>query len=295
MKRAVLSLYRVRGPLFYAAAAILVGNIFVDVFISYEGGTRIRGFIVLTALMLAVLCVLVTFLGPRLLPHQQAHTVLAPVRGRWLGMNSPASKVPSHGVRAYGQTYAIDIVHEPGDTVRPTFGGPAMRASPEYPAFGEPVLAMIDGTVVRTSGWRRDHRARSNWLGLLYLMAEGAIREMGGPGFIVGNQVTIRGDDGTFSLVAHLQQGSPAVAVGDHVQAGQTIGACGNSGNSSEPHVHAQLMDRISLWTAQGIPMVFAGIALDDADSEVVDALPANEQHMTTGFTHSEIDGSDPH
>jgi hypothetical protein len=206
--------------------------------------------------------------------------VTAPVRGRWMALNSPASTVPSHGLRAYGQAYAIDLVHEPVAAARPEFAsGPAFRTNQEYPAFGQPVFAMTSGTVVRASGWRRDHRARSNSWSLLYLFAEGMVREIGGPGFILGNHVIIRSDDGVFAAIAHLQRGSVSVQVGDRVEAGVQIGRCGNSGNSSEPHVHAQLMDRRSLLIAQGLPMAFAGITLADG-GEAVDALPANEEHL---------------
>lgn len=156
-----------------------------------------------------------------------------------------------------------------------------MRPARDYPAFGQPVFAMVDGAVVRASAWRRDHRARSNWLRILFLMVEGSVREIGGPGFIVGNHVTIRTDDGIYATIAHLQQRSITVQVGDRVIASTRIGSCGNSGNSSEPHVHPQLMDRASLWTAQCLPMVFAGITLED-DTETVDALPKNEKRMTT-------------
>jgi len=148
-----------------------------------------------------------------------------------------------------------------------------------YPAFGEPVLAMIDGAVVRASGWRRDHRARANTAGVVYMMIEGMLRELGGPGFIVGNHVTIRGDDGVYATVVHLQRGSVSVARGQRVSAGQQIARCGNSGNTSEPHVHAQLMDRASLWTAQGLPLAFSGIRTSGA-SEPLDGVPANEEHL---------------
>lgn len=154
-----------------------------------------------------------------------------------------------------------------------------MRHAAAYPAFGEPVYAMISGTVERSSGWRRDHRARSNLLGVSYLMIEGAIRELGGPGFILGNHVVIRGDDGVYALLAHLQRGSLRVRPGDTIRAGQLIGHCGNSGNSSEPHVHAQLMDRKSSLQAIGLPMTFAAIELA-GQGPPVDALPANGQHM---------------
>jgi hypothetical protein len=99
----------------------------------------------------------------------------APLTGRWLAVNSPADKVPSHGLHAYGQTYAIDLVHEPTKGSRPAFGtGPAFRPATDFPAFGRPVLAPADGVVVRVHGRERDHRSRSSWPSLLYLFAEGA-------------------------------------------------------------------------------------------------------------------------
>ncbi len=36
-----------------------------------------------------------------------------PVVGRWAPVNSPGTRVPSHGLHAWGQTYAIDLVHAP--------------------------------------------------------------------------------------------------------------------------------------------------------------------------------------
>ncbi|MDO3647758.1 M23 family metallopeptidase [Nocardia mangyaensis] len=280
MKRVVLALYRVRIPLYYLAAVILIGNALLGRLLSTGGVRELRLVVVFAALGVAALCLALAFLAPRLLPEHPVRVVAPPVRGRWVGVNSPASQVPSHGVRAYGQAYAIDVVADPVDTPRPEFGRRMMRAVSKYPAFGEPVFAMLDGEVVRASGWRRDHRARSNAWGIFYMMAEGVIREIGGPGFVVGNHVTIRSDDGVYATVAHLRQGSLTVKVGDRVTAGSIIGQCGNSGNTSEPHVHAQLMDRASFWTARGLPMTFAGITLDDED-EKTEALPANDQHMT--------------
>ncbi|GAB3618316.1 hypothetical protein GCM10027416_28730 [Okibacterium endophyticum] len=280
MKPVTLALYRARIPLYYIAAVILIGNALLGRLLSTSGVREVRLVVVFAALGVAAVCLALAFLAPRLLPEHPVRVVTSPVRGRWVGVNSPASKVPSHGVRAYGQAYAIDVVADPVDTPRPEFGGGMMRDVSEYPAFGVPVFAMLDGEVVRASGWRRDHRARSNAWGIFYMMAEGMIREIGGPGFVVGNHVTIRSDDGVYATVAHLRQGSLTVKVGDRVTAGSIIGQCGNSGNTSEPHVHAQLMDRASFWTAQGLPMTFAGITLDDED-ERQEVLPANDQHMT--------------
>lgn len=289
MRELAFQLYRVRVPMYYAAATILIANMIV-LNLALPGPLRATWRVLLFAALAALLCsILVSYVLPRQLASRETTAVAPPVRGRWLGMNSPATKTPSHGVRAYGQTYAIDLVYDPADGARPAFGGPTMRASEEYPAFGEPVFAMLDGTVVRASDWRRDHRARSNLLGFAYFAVEGMLRQLGGPGFIVGNHVTIRSDDGIYAAVAHLQQGSVTVTAGQRVATGTRIGRCGNSGNSTEPHVHAQLMDRASFWTAQGIPLAFTGstvgedAAPDDArrrDDMRSDALPADGEHI---------------
>lgn len=279
MKRAVIAVYRVRMLILLVSTAILVtialfGPLFANI------PRSARSTLVGIALVGWGLTLVLVLIGPRLLPRPEPVAVESPVRGRWLAMNSPASRVPSHGIRMYGQAHAIDLVYEPDRTSRPVFGtGSAMRPNDDYPAFGQPVFAMVDGVVVKASDWRRDHRARSTMLGVLYLMIEGMIREFGGPGFIVGNHVTIRTDDGQYATVAHLQRGSVVVRVGDSVRAGSRIGKCGNSGNSTEPHVHAQLMDRQQLFLAQGVPMVFTGITLG-ADTKPEDALPRNDEHM---------------
>ncbi|NYG59627.1 hypothetical protein BJ980_002550 [Nocardioides daedukensis] len=205
-------------------------------------------------------------------------TVHSPVGGRWLAMNSPASKVPSHGVRAYGQAFAIDLLHEPEDGVRPQFGtGSGMSDPKEYPAFGEPVLAMVDGVVVKAADRQRDHRTRTHWWSVAVMMLEGVFRELRGAGGVVGNHVVIDRGDGVFALVAHLKKGSATVKVGDRVRAGDVIGACGNSGNTSEPHVHAQLMDRARPSAAKGLPMAFADVRLG---GETRDGLPENTAYV---------------
>ena len=288
MTRAVVALYRIRSVLFAIGVGILVA-IGVGAAGALAGilpgdlGRVLVPALAGIAVVLVASAVLLVVVGPRSLPDAATVIVHSPVAGRWLGVNSPATKVPSHGVRAYGQAYAIDLVFEPTEGGRPEFGdGPAMRPPQDYPAFGQPVLAMMDGVVVAASDWRRDHRARSDMPAMLYMTLEGMIRELGGPGFIIGNHVTIRGADGVFATVAHLQRGSVSVGVGESVSAGDPIGRCGNSGNTTEPHVHAQLMDRRSPITAQGIPMTFGGILIDGG-TDPVDALPGDGQHLISG------------
>jgi murein DD-endopeptidase MepM/ murein hydrolase activator NlpD len=54
--------------------------------------------------------------------------------------------------------------------------------------------------------------------------------------------------------MAHMQDGSIMVEAGMKVKAGQEIGAVGNSGNTTEPHlhIHAEL-------NGEGVPLRFSG------------------------------------
>ncbi|MEV0774421.1 M23 family metallopeptidase [Streptomyces sp. NPDC050433] len=201
--------------------------------------------------------------------------VMAPVSGRWTALNSPADKVPSHGIHGYGQTYAIDILVAPEPDTRPPFAvlWPLARGNSRYPAFGAPVLAVADATVVHVLDRRRDHLTRTSWPALAWMMViEGAAREAAGASWIVGNHVILDLGDGTYAMYAHLKQGSVTVAVGDTVRAGQRIADCGNTGNSTEAHVHFQLMDGPDLDTARGVPFTWRGIG-----------VPANGQSFVAG------------
>lgn len=75
---------------------------------------------------------------------------------------------------------------------------------------------------------------------------------------IAGNHVVIALEPaGPFVLIAHLQRGSVSAVVGSVVLAGENIGSCGNSGNSTQPHVHVQVTDSTTWPTARGRPIVF--------------------------------------
>lgn len=188
-----------------------------------------------------------------------------PVTGRWTALNSPADKVPSHGTHGYGQTYAIDIVAEPEEGSRPPFRWlwPVVRRNQDFPAFGAPLLAVADGTVVRASDGQRDHLSRNSGPALAYLMlVEASVRDMAGARRIVGNHIVLDLGDGAYAAYAHVRCGSLQVKAGDTVRAGAQIARCGNSGNSTEPHVHFQLMDHPDLDVARGVPFTWRGIGV---------------------------------
>jgi hypothetical protein len=186
--------------------------------------------------------------------------VRPPVAGPWRALNSPATRVPSHGIQGYGQAYAIDLVYDPADAAhgRPRFAWwPPARRPQDFPAFGQPVYAPADGMVVRVHERERDHWSRTSPLGLLYLLTVELLRELTGPSRVVGNHVIIDLGNGDYAVLAHLRRGSIRVSAGQRVRAGDQMAECGNSGNATEPHVHFQLMDRPAIAVAAGLPFRF--------------------------------------
>ena len=74
----------------------------------------------------------------------------------------------------------------------------------------------------------------------------------------LGNHVVMEVASGEFLFVGHLRRGTVAVAVGERVVAGQLLGHVGNSGNSSEPHVHLHLQDTMQPYFGEAIPFYFS-------------------------------------
>jgi hypothetical protein len=70
-----------------------------------------------------------------------------------------------------------------------------------------------------------------------------------------GNHVIIDHGEGVYSCLAHLRQDSITVREHQVVEAGQVIGALGNSGFSSGPHLHLHFMDSSDLLTASPLPI----------------------------------------
>lgn len=291
-------LLRLAGP------AIALGAVLIIVTVSFGYGI---GPLYFAGVALVVLGLVGQFLSAgRQRPTKERAPLLieAPVTGRWRGLNSPASKVPSH-THALAQTYALDITHEPPGTSPRAMDWlwPPMRRPQEFPSFGQPVLAPFDGVVVAAHSASRDHLTRLSPLGLIVMLLEGFVRTLGAPRHLLGNHVLLRADAGgvgraagadgpvaapadgsaddstpadtVVAVLAHLRRGSLQVAPGERVVAGQQIAECGNSGNSSDPHVHFQLMDGPDITTAHGLPFEWEYVSDDGAPRR---GVPANEE-----------------
>lgn len=212
----------------------------------------------------------------------------APVRGCWVALNSPGTAVPSHGVKAYGQMYAVDLLQPSPDAATSIGWGLRARRPESYRSFGEPVRAMASGTVVQVQDSQRDHGARDTWPLLVYMMTvEGFLRELTGASRILGNHVIVEHDDGTFAAYAHLRRGSAGVRAGQRILEGQQLGQVGNTGNTSEPHLHIQLMDRAHPTSAAGVPMHWPDLRVDPAELDRRWATGAPKSTAQPGFLNN--------
>jgi len=185
-----------------------------------------------------------------------------PFTGRWLVQNSPARRVPSHGTDLLGERYAIDFVavDERGRSADRRDWRTVIATEPpeRFLGFGRPILAPADGVVVAAHDGEADHEARRSQPALVpYVLGQrGRLQE--GVHAIAGNYLILGlAHGGPFVGLVHLRRGSLRVGVGDAVRTGQHLAACGNSGNSTQPHLHAQVMDSADLSIARGVPMAF--------------------------------------
>lgn len=181
-----------------------------------------------------------------------------PFSGRWLVQNSPANRVPSHGTELFGSSHAIDFVPVDGEgrSAPRTWASLFATEPPEaFVGFGRPIVAPVSGEIITVVDGEVDHVARRSFGALIGYALTQPARVRGGARAIAGNHVVIRAGEARV-LLAHLRTASIRVHEGQHVTAGEQIGECGNSGNSTEPHLHVQVSESFER-NARGIPLVF--------------------------------------
>ena len=172
-------------------------------------------------------------------PAPEKHqTVLSlPFRGQWLVFWGGDTREQNQHHDVPNQKFAFDLlgVGEGGKTRR----GEGKK-NEDYFAFGRDVLAPADGTVVEVIEGVHDNAPAS-------MNSYSA----------VGNCVIIQHRTDEVSVLAHFKQGTIKEKAGDKVKRGQLLGQCGNSGNSSEPHIHYHLQHSPVLQDGLGIKCVF--------------------------------------
>lgn len=169
-----------------------------------------------------------------------------PFKDSWVVVNGGVDRKFSHSWDIPTQRYAYDFIML--DESGKSCVGDGKKAA-DYYCYGKEVLAPADGEVIEAGSGCPDSLILGKG------QADCSAHD------IRGNHILIRHSEGEYSLLAHLQPGSIGVKTGDTVKRGQIIARCGNSGNSSEPHLHFQLQDGTSFFSSAGLPIEFENIS----------------------------------
>jgi len=70
--------------------------------------------------------------------------------------------------------------------------------------------------------------------------------------------------NGEYSVMVHLKKNSIRVKRGEHIKRGQVVAQVGQSGLSTEPHLHFEVVSDPDPFKQRGLPVYFYG--LEDAD-----------------------------
>ena len=174
-----------------------------------------------------------------------------PMRGDgWLAANGPSNTsghrralIPVDGGAHIAQRFAIDWVQLREDGR--TFTGDRLD-NKNYRCYGVEALAVADATVVAVKDGIPE-----NVPGVTSRAVPITMETVG------GNHVILDLGNQRYAFYAHLQQGKISVKVGDKVRRGQVLGLVGNSGNSTEPHLHFHISDANSPLGSDGLPFAF--------------------------------------
>ncbi len=174
-----------------------------------------------------------------------AATYYLPFEGVWWVLWGGDTLPENYHARSPSQRHAYDIlIWKDGGTHR----GDG-TANEDYWAWGQPVLAPATGTVVTVLDGIPDH----------------APGKPDPTPHIAGNHVVIQTAKEEFVVIAHFQQNSIRVKEGDRVQAGDLLGLAGDTGQSTEPHIHIHAQNRADLLDPQaiGLPLRFSDYLAD--------------------------------
>ena len=165
-----------------------------------------------------------------------------PFKGRWLVFWGGDTKELNQHHDVPNQRFAFDL--HGADADGKTHKGEG-RANEDYFAFGREILAPADGIVTDVINGVRDN-------------VPGSMN----PYSALGNAVFIQHKEYEVSVLAHFKLDSIKVKAGDKVRKGQVIGLCGNSGNSSEPHLHYHLQNTPIIQDGTGIKCCFQNVTV---------------------------------
>ena len=168
---------------------------------------------------------------------RNATSMSLPFRGEWAVVWGGDTKMQNYHVTIPSQKNAMDIVVlDEKDSPFRTDG----KTNEDYYCFGREVYSPCDGKVFIAIDGVPDNEP-------------GVMNRMSA----LGNSVVIETEAGEYVVLAHLKNGSVEVVQGMNVKVGSLLGICGNSGNSSSPHIHMHIQDSSDFNTAVGVKCFF--------------------------------------
>lgn len=189
--------------------------------------------------------------GPTVAVTRMAVRISPPLRGGpWLAANGPAMRsghrralITTSGAATIAQRFAIDWVKL--NDANTTYVGDNLK-NESYAAEGVDALAVADGRVTEVKDSIPENVPGANSRAVPITLET-----------VGGNHVIIDIGNGYYAFYAHLKPGSLRVKTGDRVRRGQVIGLVGNTGNSTEPHLHFHVADANSPLGSEGVPYRF--------------------------------------
>lgn len=162
-----------------------------------------------------------------------------PFRDEWFVFWGGTNKLVNYHYEYENQRYAYDfvIINEN----RSYESDPTLNES--YFAFGKEYLAPAEGVVVSMENNVEDNEP------------VGTFNEQQP----LGNYVILDHGNEEFSYLVHFKHQSIVVKKGDKVKQGDLLGLVGNSGNSSEPHIHFHVADSPDPMNSKSIRINFNG------------------------------------
>jgi peptidase M23-like protein len=182
--------------------------------------------------------------------------VAPPLHGEWIAGDSVNNRPDAAHRRAVlvddghawlAQRYAIDWVqYQTVDGVRTTWKGPEDK-NDSYFCYNQPIYSVADGKVVDMADGLAENVPHSGKYSVSIDFNNAA-----------GNHVVVEITPNRYVLYAHMRPGTVRVKIGDKVRVGEVIGNVGNTGSSTEPHLHMHIDDRPSFLAGNGVPYEFS-------------------------------------
>lgn len=196
-----------------------------------------------------------------------------PFKGKWYVVNGGITQDTSHSWDIFPQRFAYDfvIIDEQGNS----YSGNKEDLHSYY-CYGKDILAPADGKVIAIKNGFPDCRIMSNG------QPDPSTPDIG------GNRIIIQHSPTEYSAICHLLPNSITVQKGQTVKRGEVIAKCGNSGNTTEPHVHFQIQNTSHFYSSIGVPIFFSNIQTElYGQYSKIDTRPLPEkQERAEGYIH---------